>query len=145
MLLTLITSLCPSVGCSFFNGSLRSFWYQKNALIGFFGASASFFLRVFFSGLSESLVFLGFAIPIKSGLDIVQWLKWGWTLHYSDFALNGEKHVFGQPNFKTLALTFRNRWRLGSFLDLCLFGSLGVLFVLLGGGLFCGHRHLFEK
>eukprot|EP00355_Strombidium_rassoulzadegani_P005281 CAMPEP_0168625400 /NCGR_PEP_ID=MMETSP0449_2-20121227/9983_1 /TAXON_ID=1082188 /ORGANISM="Strombidium rassoulzadegani, Strain ras09" /LENGTH=58 /DNA_ID=CAMNT_0008667135 /DNA_START=44 /DNA_END=216 /DNA_ORIENTATION=- len=36
-------------------------WYQKKALMGFLGALASFFLRVFFSGFSSLTGFLALA------------------------------------------------------------------------------------
>lgn len=58
----MIKSLWVSVGFSFLRLSLLVCWYQKNALIGFLGASWSFFLLVFFwgfSGFSSLPAFLG--------------------------------------------------------------------------------------
>ena len=61
-LLTTITSLWPISGCSSFRGALLDYWYQKKALIGFLGALASFFLRVFFTDLESDLALV--SLPI---------------------------------------------------------------------------------
>jgi hypothetical protein len=78
------------VGYSAFSGSLRVCWYQKNALIGFLGASASFFFLVFFSGLVESLGLADLAI-IKNGLESCpNGLSDELVDHYSNCAMNGD-------------------------------------------------------
>ena len=54
-MLTLITSLCPSSGCSPLRAFLLDYWYQKKALMGFLGAPGSFLFLVFLSGYFTSL------------------------------------------------------------------------------------------
>lgn len=61
-ILTLIVSLWDVSGYSAFRMLLLVYWYQKKALIGFFGASTSLFFLVFFSGFSSFPVVLPLAI-----------------------------------------------------------------------------------
>jgi len=148
--LTLITSRWPRSGFSSFNGPLLCCWYQKKALIGFLGASTSFFLLCFLPSLPSFSADFALAKHKKiKGFchKIKVYMAQSFIKSFSKFITLQKWYIWKFHHLTIIAywanlvrkLTFRGGLGFLRFLNLSLLNCLGLSLVLLCRGLLGCH------